>query len=141
MCSCRQDPALALVPVLTAMPAAGILLGDVTADSGYAHRDAGAWAVPLRRAGAYLLQDLHPHDRAPAAPTGACTAPPRQSRFWNSGPCCAAPRPVTWPATTSRQPNSPGTSSAGSPPTSLATTASPAWLRWARSAAPSGRSQ
>jgi hypothetical protein len=63
--SCRHDPARALVPVLTAMPAAGIPLGDVLADSGYAHRDAGAWAIPLRAAGADLVQDLHPHDRGP----------------------------------------------------------------------------
>jgi hypothetical protein len=63
--SCRHDPVRALVPVLTAMPASGIPLGDVLADSGYAHRDAGAWAVPLRAAGASLVQDLHPHDRGP----------------------------------------------------------------------------
>ena len=48
VCSCRHDPARALVPVLTAMPEAGIPLGDILADSGYAHRDAGAWAIPLR---------------------------------------------------------------------------------------------
>ena len=47
------------------MPAAGIPLGDVLADSGYAHRDADAWALPLRAAGASLVQDLHPHDRGP----------------------------------------------------------------------------
>ena len=63
--SCRHDPVRALAPVLTAMPAAGIALGDVLADSGYAHRDAAAWAVPLRAAGAQLVQDLHPHDRGP----------------------------------------------------------------------------
>jgi hypothetical protein len=63
--SCRHDPVRALVPVLTAMPAAGIPLGDVLADSGYAHRDADAWALPLRAAGAQLVQDLHPHDRGP----------------------------------------------------------------------------
>jgi hypothetical protein len=63
--SCRRDPARALVPVLTAMPPHGIPLGDVLDDSGYAHRDAAAWAVPLRRAGARLVQDLHPHDRGP----------------------------------------------------------------------------
>jgi hypothetical protein len=65
VCSCRHDPARALVPVLTAMPARGIPLGDVLADSGYAHRDAGAWAIPLRLAGAQLVQDLHPADRGP----------------------------------------------------------------------------
>jgi hypothetical protein len=63
--SCRHDPVRAVVPVLTAMPAAGIPLGDVLADSGYAHRDPAAWALPLRRAGAQLVQDLHPHDRGP----------------------------------------------------------------------------
>ena len=65
VCSCLHDPARALVPVLTAMPGAGIPLGDILAGSGYAHRDAGAWAIPLRQAGAQLIQDLHPSDRGP----------------------------------------------------------------------------
>ena len=43
----------------------GIPLGDILDDSGYAHRDADAWALPLRAAGAALVQDLHPHDRGP----------------------------------------------------------------------------
>ena len=63
--SCRHDPVRAFVPVLTALPAAGIGLGDILDDSGYAHRDADAWAIPLRAAGAALVQDLHPHDRGP----------------------------------------------------------------------------
>jgi hypothetical protein len=63
--SCRHDPVPALVPVLTAMPAAGIPLGDVLADSGYSHRIPQNWAAPLRAAGASLVQDLHPHDRGP----------------------------------------------------------------------------
>jgi hypothetical protein len=33
-CSCRHDPARALVPVLTAMPGAGIGLSDILSDSG-----------------------------------------------------------------------------------------------------------
>jgi len=41
--SCRHDPVRALVPVLTRMPEDGIPLGGILADSGYAHRDAGAW--------------------------------------------------------------------------------------------------
>jgi hypothetical protein len=57
--SCRHDPVRALVPALTAMPAAGIPLGDMLADSGSAHRDADAWAIPLRQAGAQLIQDLY----------------------------------------------------------------------------------
>ena len=63
--SCRHDPVRAFAPVLTAMPGQGIPLGDILGDSGYAHRDAGAWAIPLRAAGAALVQDLHPHDRGP----------------------------------------------------------------------------
>ncbi len=63
--SCNHDPVRALVPVLEKMPADGIPLGDLLADSGYAHRDADAWAIPMRRAGAQLIQDLHPHDRGP----------------------------------------------------------------------------
>jgi len=63
--SCRNDPVRAFAPVLTALPAAGIPLGDILDDSGYAHRDASAWAIPLRAAGAQLVQDLHPHDRGP----------------------------------------------------------------------------
>jgi hypothetical protein len=63
--SCRQDPVRAFAPVLTALPARGIPLGDILDDSGYAHRDAAAWAIPLRAAGAQLVQDLHPHDRGP----------------------------------------------------------------------------
>jgi hypothetical protein len=63
--SCRHDPVRAFAPVLTALPAHGTGLGDVLGDSGYAHRDADAWAIPLRQAGAKLVQDLHPHDRGP----------------------------------------------------------------------------
>ena len=42
---------------------AGIALGDVVADSGYAHRVPEHFALPLRAAGASLVMDLHPHDR------------------------------------------------------------------------------
>jgi hypothetical protein len=63
--SCRHDPVPAFAGVLTAMPAAGIPLGDILSDSGYSHRIPQHWASPLRRAGAQLIQDLHPHDRGP----------------------------------------------------------------------------
>ncbi len=63
--SCRLDPARALAAVLLRMAAAGIRLGDILDDSGYAHRAAAAWAIPLRQAGAQLIQDLHPSDRGP----------------------------------------------------------------------------
>jgi hypothetical protein len=62
---CGHDPVRQLATVLLRMPGNGIPLGDVIDDSGYAHRDARAWAVPLRAAGAELVQDLHPHDRGP----------------------------------------------------------------------------
>jgi hypothetical protein len=65
VCSCRLDPARALLPVLVPMAAAGVPLGDILADSGYTHRAPPTWAQPLRAAGAQLVQDLHPHDRGP----------------------------------------------------------------------------
>ena len=50
------------------------------ADSGYAHRDADAWAIPLRQAGAQLVQDLHLHDRgAKGTCQGAIIARPGQA--------------------------------------------------------------
>jgi hypothetical protein len=63
--SCRHDPVPQLVPVLTRLPAAGTALGDILADSGYAHRIPANWAIPLRAAGAQLITDLHPDDRGP----------------------------------------------------------------------------
>ena len=63
--SCHLDPPRAFVAVLERMHNSGITLGDVLADSGYAHRAATAWALPLRRLGARLVTDLHPADRGP----------------------------------------------------------------------------
>jgi hypothetical protein len=65
LCSCELDPVRAFAAALLRMAAAGIPLGDILDDSGYAHRDADAWAIPLRQAGAQLIQDLHPSDRGP----------------------------------------------------------------------------
>ena len=71
------------------MPGDGIKLGDILADSGYAHRDAAAWALPLRRAGAQLVQDLHPADRGPKGThEGAIIA---NGNLY----CPATPRPLT----------------------------------------------
>jgi hypothetical protein len=61
--SCHVDPPAAFVGVLERMAAASITLTDVLADSGYAYRVAEDWALPLRRLGAALIQDLHPNDR------------------------------------------------------------------------------
>jgi hypothetical protein len=65
VCSSAHDPAAELAGVLTQMPGDGIALGDIIADSGYAHRVPQTWAEPLRAAGAGLVQDLHPSDRGP----------------------------------------------------------------------------
>src|SRR6185437_10496383 len=63
--SCRHDPVPAFTPVLPALPGDGTPLGDVLSDSGYSHRIPQNWASPLRKAGAALVQDLHPSDRGP----------------------------------------------------------------------------
>jgi len=65
VCSSAHDPAAALASVLCALPADGVPLGDVLADSGFSHRVPETWATPLRAAGAALVQDLHPNDRGP----------------------------------------------------------------------------
>jgi hypothetical protein len=63
--TCSTDPVPAFVPVIERLHASGVAIGDVLADSGYAHRTAANWALPLRRLGARLVFDLHPHDRGP----------------------------------------------------------------------------
>lgn len=63
--TCSVDPPTAFVGVLERMVASGVPLGDVLADSGYAHRAPEHWALPLRRLGASHVFDLHPHDRGP----------------------------------------------------------------------------
>jgi hypothetical protein len=63
--ACQHDPPQVFVPVLERMVKSGVPLGDVLDDSGYAHRRPEHWAVPMRRLGASLVQDLHPHDRGP----------------------------------------------------------------------------
>jgi hypothetical protein len=63
--SCHVDPPPAFVAVLRRMHQTGIIIGDLLSDSGYAHRIANAWALPLRRLGARLITDLHPADRGP----------------------------------------------------------------------------
>ena len=71
--SCALDPVRAFAKVLTSMFAAGIPLGDILDDSGYAHRDAKAWAIPLRR------RPAHPGP-APARPRTARNPPRRDHR-------------------------------------------------------------
>jgi hypothetical protein len=63
--SCKVDPPPAFVAVIERMARSGVEISDLLADSGYAHRLPERWALPLRRLGAKLVQDLHPHDRGP----------------------------------------------------------------------------
>jgi hypothetical protein len=135
--------------VLTALPGQQIPLGDILDDSGYAHRDAGAWALPLRAAGAQLVQDLHPSDRGPK---GTCHG----AVIANGNLYCpCTPRPLTELGPLARTATKEQAadhdrktaelallrtaSSAASPPTTkTATTASPAPPSWPRSAARCG---
>ncbi len=61
--SCQIDPPASFVPVLQRMHKDGTAIGDLLADSGYAYRVAADWALPVRRLGAQLIQDLHPNDQ------------------------------------------------------------------------------
>jgi hypothetical protein len=63
--SARHDPVPVLVSALGRRVVGGLVLGDVLADSGYAHRVPEHFALPLRAAGARLVIDLHPADRGP----------------------------------------------------------------------------
>ncbi len=63
--SCHVDPVPVLADVVVAMAGKGAALGDVLGDSGYAHRVPEHFALALRRSGARLVIDLHPHDRGP----------------------------------------------------------------------------
>ncbi len=118
--ACNADPVPAMVEVLTRMARGGVPLGDVVADSGYAHRVPGHFAAPLRAAGASLVMDLHPHDRGTQGThagaifgTGTSPVRGRLSPCSISGRSRGGPAPLEWPSTTSRWPSSPVTSSGG----------------------------
>lgn len=61
--TCAKDPVKEFVPVIKRLHSSGVVIGDVIADSAYAHRTAENFALPLRALGARLVVDLHPHDR------------------------------------------------------------------------------
>ncbi len=146
VCSCRHDPARALVPVLTAMPGDGIPPGDIltTPATPTATRTPGR----SRRAGpgrswyrtcTPAIADRRAHTKAPSSQTGTCTAPRHPAGCRSSDRPPAPPRKNRPPATTARPPSWPATSSAASPPaTPTATTACSARPPRARSAARSG---
>jgi len=72
--TCSLDPVPAFVAVLERLHHSGVRLGDVLADSGYSHRVAPNWALPLRALGAALVVDLHPSDRGPHGTHGGAIA-------------------------------------------------------------------
>ncbi|HUY51179.1 MAG TPA: hypothetical protein VMV92_36660 [Streptosporangiaceae bacterium] len=121
----------------------GVPLGDIPDDSGYAHRVPRNRAVPLRAAGARLIQDLRPDDRGPRGtyagaviPNGNLYCPATPRPLLDLGPSPATPPPGKPPPTTTRPPRQPAASSARSPPTTpAATTASCAPPPWENSAA------
>jgi hypothetical protein len=88
LASCRLDPPPAFIPVLRRLADSGVALGDVLDDSGYANRAPGNWAVPVRAAGAQLIQDLHPHDRGPKGTYAGATI--SNGNLY----CPATPRPL-----------------------------------------------
>lgn len=61
----RTDPPAEMADTLVRAYADGVSAGDVLCDCGYSNRDPKTFAGPLRRAGANLVMDLHPHDRGP----------------------------------------------------------------------------
>jgi hypothetical protein len=150
--SCRQDPVPAFVPVLTALPAAGIPLGDILADSdsdsGYAYRVPATWAIPLRAAGASLVQDLHPSDRGPHGThhgaiisNGNLYCPQAPRALLQPGPLARDSPPSRCPRTIPGPRNSPAASSARSPlRTSAATTGSCTPRPWGKIRRPSAPS-
>ncbi|MHB8719755.1 MAG: hypothetical protein ACYDAC_12830 [Candidatus Dormibacteria bacterium] len=81
--SCDHDPVPSMVGVVVSMAQAGIPLGDVICDSGYAHRVPEHFALPLRAAGAALVVDLHPHDRGTKGTHEGAT-------LWNGNCYCPA---------------------------------------------------
>ena len=96
-----HDPARALVPVLTAHarePASRSATSWPTPATPTA--TPSAWAIPLRPAGAQLVQDLHPSDRGPQR------HPPRRHHRQRQPLLPAPPRPLlgTRPAGPRRHP-------------------------------------
>ena len=145
--SCHADPVRVFTPVLTRMPEDGIAPGDILADSGYAHRDPAAWALPLRQAGAQLVCDLHPHDRGPQGThagtiiaNGNLYCPATPEKLLRLGPLAPAATADQVTVHDQQTAELPGTNPAASPPmTPTATTASPAPRSRANSAARSAR--
>lgn len=91
--SCCHDPVPVQVSALCRRAAGGLVLGDVLADSGYAHRVPEHFALPLRALGAKLVIDLHPRDRGPQGTfegaichNGNCYCPATPKPLFELGP-------------------------------------------------------
>lgn len=91
--SCRHDPVPLFVAVVTTSAAAGVAVHDLLADSGYAYKVPEHFALPLRRAGAQLVIDLHPSDRGSKGTfsgaichNGNCYCPATPKALFELGP-------------------------------------------------------
>ena len=130
-CSCRHDPARALVPVLTAMPGHGIRPRRHPRRLRLRPPRRRSLGHPAaRQSGAQLVQDLHPLDRGPRGTHhGAiiangnlyCPATPRT--LLELGPLARDATPEETAAhDTQAAETRPATSSAASPPTTQTAT-------------------
>lgn len=63
LASAKHDPPAQIVAVIERMANEGIALGDLIAERGYSYRAPQSFAMPMRRAGAKLVMDIHPNDR------------------------------------------------------------------------------
>ena len=93
LASCRHDPPAQIIGVIKRMHHAGITIGDLLADSGYAYRQADTFALPARLLGIELVIDLHPNDRGPKtthhgaiAANGALYCPATPTSLLTLGP-------------------------------------------------------
>jgi hypothetical protein len=110
--SCRHDPVRAFTPVLTAMPAAGIPLGEVLAipATPTATRTPGRCrcappAPPWSRTCTRTTAAPRAPTTAPSSPTATCTARPPPAPCPNSARWPATPAATTSPRTTPRPPS------------------------------------
>jgi len=99
--SCRHDPVRVAATALEHRARSGVRLGDVLADSGYAHRVAEHFALPVRALGGDLVMDLHPHDRGPKGTlsgailhNGNCFCPATPKTLFSLGPLARQATPT-----------------------------------------------
>jgi hypothetical protein len=110
--ACHVDPVPAFVPVLEAMTVSGTPLGDVVADSGYAHRWAvigrcrsGAWGRTWSWTCTQTTEGREALSPALFVATATCTARRCRRGFWAWALWPGAHPPSSWRRTTKRPQN------------------------------------